>query len=136
MDLTLNRSGDYWRCAQAMVRQCLVHADCTPLSATHTQLAKSDGRDKLLALLQYAAMFAAAGAPGNALKVQRNLGAARKPFRLLKVRRSGPGRARRRRGGRGTPYSKEAKALTQRSPSRGYSRWRRWRRCSRLRWAR
>jgi hypothetical protein len=49
------------------------------------QLAKADGRDKLLALLQYAAMFAAAGVPGRALKVQRNLGAARKPFRVLKA---------------------------------------------------
>lgn len=50
-------------------------------------LAKSDGRDKLLATLQYAAMVAAAGEAGRALKVQKNLSAARKPFRLLKVRR-------------------------------------------------
>jgi len=65
------RSLEYVKCAQGM-------------------LAKSDGRDKLLALLQYAAMFAAAGTAGRALKVQRNLGAARKPFRLLKVRRRPP----------------------------------------------
>jgi hypothetical protein len=49
-------------------------------------LAKSDGRDKLLATLQYAAMVAAAGEAGRALKVQKNLGAARKPFRILKAR--------------------------------------------------
>lgn len=60
------------------------------------QLAKADGRDKLLALLQYAAMFAAAGVPGRALKVQRNLGAARKPFRVLKARARVCARLRRR----------------------------------------
>ena len=58
---------DYVKCAQGM-------------------LAKSEGRDKLLATLQYAAMFAAAGVPGSALQVQKNLGAARKPFRVLKAR--------------------------------------------------
>jgi hypothetical protein len=31
-------------------------------------------------------MFAAAGASGNALKVQRNLASARKPFRIFKAR--------------------------------------------------
>jgi len=56
------------------------------IKAAQAFLAKSDGRDKLLATLQYAAMVAAAGEAGRALKVQKNLGAARKPFRLLKAR--------------------------------------------------
>ena len=56
------------------------------LKAAQGFLAKSDGRDKLLATLQYAAMVAAAGEAGRALKVQKNLGAARKPFRILKAR--------------------------------------------------
>lgn len=49
-------------------------------------LAKSDGKDKAIALLQYAAMFTSGGEAGYALAVQKSLGAARKPFRLFKVR--------------------------------------------------
>ena len=49
-------------------------------------LAKSDGKDKALALLQYAAMFTAGGEPGYALGVQKSLASARKPFRFFKVR--------------------------------------------------
>jgi len=71
-------------------------------------LAKSDGRDKLLATLQYAAMVAAAGEAGRALKVQKNLGAARKPFRVLKAR--APRRAGR--AGRALPRCRAA-ALSQ-----------------------
>jgi len=47
-------------------------------------LSKSDGRDKLLAAMQYAAMFASAGAPGAAQQVQKSFAGARKPFRVLK----------------------------------------------------
>jgi hypothetical protein len=50
-------------------------------------LAKSDGRDKFLATLQYLALYASAGEAGAALtKVAGNLGSSRKPFRVLKVR--------------------------------------------------
>ena len=48
-------------------------------------LSKSDGRDKLLAAMQYAAMFTSAGAPGVAQQVQKSLAGARKPFRVMKV---------------------------------------------------
>jgi len=48
-------------------------------------LAKSDGRDKFLATLQYLALYASAGEAGAALtKVAGNLGSSRKPFRVLK----------------------------------------------------
>ena len=47
-------------------------------------LAKADGKDKFVALLQYAAMFAAAGEPGAFLAAQKSLSAARKPFRVFK----------------------------------------------------
>jgi len=55
-----------------------LHEQCKGL------LAKSDGKDKTIALLQYAAMFASGGEPGTALAVQKSLAAARKPFRLYK----------------------------------------------------
>ena len=47
-------------------------------------LAKSDGKDKTLALLQYLAMFTSNGTPGNALNLQKSFGSARKPFRIFK----------------------------------------------------
>jgi len=47
-------------------------------------LNKSDGRDKLLAAVQYAAMFISAGNPGDAKKVQASVAAARKVFRILR----------------------------------------------------
>ena len=47
-------------------------------------LAKSDGKDKLTALIQYAAMWASAGVPGNARKVQASVAAARKVFRVFR----------------------------------------------------
>jgi hypothetical protein len=54
-------------------------------------LAKSDGRDKFLATLQYLALYASAGEAGAALtKVAGNLGQSRKPFRVLKVLGSRP----------------------------------------------
>ena len=49
-------------------------------------LAKSDGKDKAIALIQYAAMFTSGGEAGYALAVQKSFSAARKPFRLYKVR--------------------------------------------------
>ena len=55
-----------------------LHEQCKGL------LAKSDGKDKTIALLQYAAMFASGGEPGTALAVQKSLAAARKAFRLYK----------------------------------------------------
>ena len=44
-------------------------------------MAKSDGKDKTIALLQYCAMTIANGEAGNALLIQKSLGVARKPFR-------------------------------------------------------
>jgi hypothetical protein len=48
-------------------------------------LDKSDGRDKLLATVQYVAMFISAGQPGDVKKIQASVTAARKVFRILKV---------------------------------------------------
>lgn len=39
-----------------------------------------------MVVLQYAAMFISAGEPGNAKKVQTSVAAARKVFRILRVR--------------------------------------------------
>ncbi|KAI3436582.1 hypothetical protein D9Q98_005998 [Chlorella vulgaris] len=47
-------------------------------------LDKSDGRDKLLAAVQYAAMFVAAGQPGDVKKVQASVATARKVFRIMR----------------------------------------------------
>jgi len=49
-------------------------------------LGKSDGRDKFLAAIQFVAMFTAASQakPGHAAAIAKNLGGARKPFRILK----------------------------------------------------
>ncbi|KAL4440647.1 hypothetical protein ABPG77_000356 [Micractinium sp. CCAP 211/92] len=47
-------------------------------------LDKSDGRDKLLAAVQYAAMFVAAGQPGNVKKIQASVATARKVFRIMR----------------------------------------------------
>ena len=47
----------------------------------------SAGKDKVIALIQYAAMFTSGGEPGLALNVQKSFSAARKPFRLYKVNR-------------------------------------------------
>jgi len=47
-------------------------------------LAKSDGRDKLLATVQYALMFVHAGQAGKVKKVQGNVASARKVFRVMK----------------------------------------------------
>jgi hypothetical protein len=51
-------------------------------------LDKSDGRDKLLAAVQYAAMFVAAGQPGDVKKLQASVATARKVFRIMRVRLS------------------------------------------------
>ncbi|KAK9838281.1 hypothetical protein WJX81_002226 [Elliptochloris bilobata] len=53
------------------------------LKAVNGFLAKSGGKDKLTALIQYAAMFVSAGEPGNAKKVQVSVAAARKVFRIF-----------------------------------------------------
>merc|ERR1712188_27308 len=47
-------------------------------------LAKSDGRDKVCATIQYALMFVHAGQAGKVKKVQGNIASARKVFRVLK----------------------------------------------------
>lgn len=47
-------------------------------------LAKSDGKDKLTALVQYACMFLSAGEPGNIKKIQTSVTAARKVFRIMR----------------------------------------------------
>ena len=49
-------------------------------------LSQSDGKDKVLALVQYAAMFTSGGEAGMALAIQKSFASARKPFRLYKVR--------------------------------------------------
>jgi hypothetical protein len=54
------------------------------LQAVNGFLAKTDGRDKLCATLQYACMFIAAGQPGNSRKVMASVAAARKVFRILR----------------------------------------------------
>jgi len=54
------------------------------LKALNGFLKQSDGRDKLTAAVQYAAMFISAGEPGNAKKVQASVAAARKVFRILR----------------------------------------------------
>ncbi|KAK9843073.1 hypothetical protein WJX74_006549 [Apatococcus lobatus] len=56
----------------------------TRLKALNGFLAKSDGRDKLTATIQYACMFLSAGEPGNIKKVQTSVAAARKVFRILR----------------------------------------------------
>uniref|UniRef100_A0A7R9VW38 Peroxisomal membrane protein 11C n=1 Tax=Chlamydomonas euryale TaxID=1486919 RepID=A0A7R9VW38_9CHLO len=47
-------------------------------------LAKSDGKDKLTALIQYACLFLSAGEPGSIKKVQASVTAARKVFRVMR----------------------------------------------------
>merc|ERR1711977_651209 len=47
-------------------------------------LAKSDGRDKVCATIQYALMFIHAGQAGKGKKVQGNVAQARKVFRVFK----------------------------------------------------
>ncbi|KDD73237.1 peroxisomal biogenesis factor 11 [Helicosporidium sp. ATCC 50920] len=47
-------------------------------------LDKFDGRDKLLATVQYAAMLISAGEAGDAKKVQASVATARKVFRILR----------------------------------------------------
>ncbi|KAK9814890.1 hypothetical protein WJX73_001456 [Symbiochloris irregularis] len=54
------------------------------LQAFNGFLAKSDGKDKLTALIQYACMFISAGEPGNAKKIQASVAAARKVFRVFR----------------------------------------------------
>ncbi|KAG7669317.1 hypothetical protein Ndes2437B_g05463 [Nannochloris sp. 'desiccata'] len=56
----------------------------THIKAAQGFLNQSDGRDKLLAAVQYAAMFISAGTPGDAKKVQASVAAARKVFRILR----------------------------------------------------
>lgn len=56
----------------------------THLKGLNQFLDKSDGRDKLLAAVQYAAMFVSAGQPGNVKKVQASVATARKVFRIMK----------------------------------------------------
>jgi len=49
-------------------------------------LTTSDGKDKVIALAQYACATAANGADGDAMKAAKSLASARKPFRVFKVR--------------------------------------------------
>ncbi|KAL4457581.1 hypothetical protein ABPG75_012446 [Micractinium tetrahymenae] len=56
----------------------------THVKALSGFLDKSDGRDKLLAAVQYAAMFVAAGQPGNVKKIQASVATARKVFRIMR----------------------------------------------------
>jgi len=54
------------------------------LKALNGFCAKSDGKDKLTALIQYTCMFISAGEPGNARKIQASVTAARKIFRIMR----------------------------------------------------
>lgn len=54
------------------------------IQSAKTFLAKSDGKDKLLATLQYISMFVSGGAPGSVKKIQTSITAARKVFRICK----------------------------------------------------
>lgn len=54
------------------------------LKVLNSFLDKSDGRDKLLATVQYAAMFISAGQAGDVKKVQASVATARKVFRIVK----------------------------------------------------
>ncbi|KAL3148529.1 hypothetical protein ABBQ38_013967 [Trebouxia sp. C0009 RCD-2024] len=54
------------------------------LKALNGFLKQSDGRDKLTAAVQYAAMFVSAGEAGDAKKVQTSVAAARKVFRIFR----------------------------------------------------
>lgn len=45
---------------------------------------KSDGKDKLTALVQYVCMFLSANEPGNIKKIQASVTAARKVFRIMR----------------------------------------------------
>lgn len=54
------------------------------IQSARTFLGKSDGKDKLLATLQYISMFVSAGSPGSAKKIQTSITAARKVFRICK----------------------------------------------------
>lgn len=45
---------------------------------------KSDGKDKLTALVQYVCMFLSANEPGNIKKIQASVTAARKIFRIMR----------------------------------------------------
>eukprot|EP00803_Ostreobium_quekettii_P009693 evm.model.scf_1727.6 EVM.evm.TU.scf_1727.6 scf_1727:30146-33515(+) len=54
------------------------------LKAVNQFIAKSDGKDKLCATIQYACLFLAAGEPGNISKIKASVAAARKVFRILK----------------------------------------------------
>lgn len=54
------------------------------MQAAQGFLDKSDGRDKLLAAVQYVAMFISAGTPGDAKKIQASIATARKVFRIFR----------------------------------------------------
>jgi len=54
------------------------------LKTLKTLLAKSDGRDKVCATIQYALMFIHAGQAGKVKKAQGNVASARKVFRVFK----------------------------------------------------
>ncbi|MEW5303817.1 MAG: hypothetical protein WDW36_006472 [Sanguina aurantia] len=47
-------------------------------------LAKSDGKDKLTALVQYSCLLISAGEPGNLKKIQASMVSARKVFRIMR----------------------------------------------------
>ena len=72
--------------AASMTTTALTPRALEYIKAAQAVLAKTDGRDKLVATLQYAAMFAAAGSPGALLNAQKSLSNARKPFRAMKAR--------------------------------------------------
>lgn len=61
---------------------CVLH--CL-LQGVQGFLDKSDGRDKLLATVQYAAMFLSAGQPGDIKRIQVSVATARKVFRVMKA---------------------------------------------------
>ena len=78
-------------CSGAIPRISSLPAPSTRPPPNATQVikgfcAKADGKDKLTALVQYACLFASAGEPGSLRKVQASVTAARKVFRIMRVR--------------------------------------------------
>lgn len=58
----------------------------TFVQAINELVGKADGKDKLLATVQYVLMLVAGGSPGLVKDLQVKVASARKVFRLMKVR--------------------------------------------------
>lgn len=65
---------------------CLVAKQSEFLQAINELVGKADGKDKLLATVQYVLMLVAGGTPGTVKDIQGKVASARKVFRVMKVR--------------------------------------------------